>query len=94
MNDLMKIVQTLEDSNILLKGVTKIVQNEVKEQKGGFINMLLDTLGASLLGYLLTGKGIYRPGKGKGINRAGEGIVRADYGRPLSSASQNNKMNF
>ena len=51
--------------------------------------MLLGTLGASLLGNRLTGKGIYRAGKGKG-----EGIVRAGYGRPSSSASQNNKMDF
>ena len=52
--------------------------------------MLLGTLGASLLGNLLTGKGVYGAGKGKGINRAGEGIVRAGYGRPSSYASQNN----
>ena len=56
MNDIMKIVQALEDSNILLKGVTKTIKNETKEQKGGFLSMLLDTLGASLLGNLLTGK--------------------------------------
>ena len=58
--------------------------------------MLLGTLGAILLGNLLTGKGIYRAGKGKGINRAGEGIVRAGYGRSSSSALQNNnsKMDF
>ena len=57
--------------------------------------MLLSTLGASLLGNHLTGKGIYRAGKGKGINRAGEGIVRAGYGCPSSSTSQNNsKMDF
>ena len=56
MNVIMKIVQALEDSNILLKGVTKTVQNEVKEQKRGFLSMLLGTLGASLLGNLLTGK--------------------------------------
>ena len=77
MNDIVKIVQALEDSNILLKGITKTVQNEVKEQKRGFLSMLQGTLGASLSGNLLTGKGIYRAGKGKGINRAGEGIVRA-----------------
>ena len=104
MNGIMKIVQALEDSGLLLKGVTETVQNEVKEQKGGFLSMLLGTLGASLLGNLLTGKGaiaksqgrgIYRAGKGKGkgINRAGEGVLRAAYGRPSSSASQN-KMNF
>ena len=86
MDDIIKIVKSLEDSGLLLDGVTKTVQNEVKEQKGGFLSMLLGTLGASLLGNLLTGKGIYRAGKGKGINRAGEGIVRAGYG--------NNKMDF
>ena len=93
-NDIMKIVQALEDSNISLKGVTKTVQNEVKEQKGGFLSMLLGTLGASLLGNLLTGKGINLAEKGKGINRAGEGIVRPGYRRPSSSALHNNKMDF
>ena len=58
MNDMMKIVLALEDSNILLKGVTKTIKNETKEQKGGFLSMLLGTLGASLLGNFLTGKGI------------------------------------
>ena len=54
MNDIMKIVQVLEDSNILLKGVTKTIKNKTKEQKGGFIGMLLGTLGACLLGNMLT----------------------------------------
>ena len=71
MKDLIKIVKSLEDSGLLLKGVTESVQNEVKEQKGGFLSMLLGTLGASLLGNLLTGKGIHRAGEG--IVRAGEG---------------------
>ena len=74
MNDILKIVQALEDSNILLKGVTKTIKNETKEQKGGFLSMLLSTLGASLLGNLLPGKGIVR---------AGEGIVRAGYGSSI-----------
>ena len=78
MEDLIKIVKSLEDSGLLLKGVTETVQNEVKEQKGGFLSMLLGTLGASLLGNLLTGKGVNK--KGKGIHRAGEGIVRAGEG--------------
>ena len=56
--------------------------------------MLLGTLGASLSGNLLTGREVYRAGKGKRIVRAGEGIVRAGYGHPLSSASHNNKMDF
>ena len=83
MDDLIKIVKSLEDSGLLLKGVTESVQNEVKEQKGGFLSMLLGTLGASLLGNLLTGKGIHRAGKGKGIHRAGEGIVRAGEGNKM-----------
>ena len=77
MNDITKIIQALENSNILSKGVTKTIKNETKEQKGGFLSMLLGTLGASLLGNLLTGKGILRAGsrnkKGKGILRAGSG---------------------
>ena len=67
MNDVMKIVQALEDSNILLKGVTKTIKDETKEQKGGFLSMLLDTLGASLLGNLLSGKGIARAGYGDSL---------------------------
>ena len=70
MNDIMKIVQALEDSKTLFRGVTKTIKNETKEEKGGFF-MLLGTLGASLLGNLLTGKGTVR---------AREGIVRAGYG--------------
>ena len=64
MNGIMIIVQALEDSNILLRGVTKTIKNETEEQKGGFLSMLLGTLGASLLGNLLTGKGIARAGYG------------------------------
>ena len=81
---IIKIVKSLEDSGLLLKGVTETVQNEVKEQKGRFLSMLLGTLGASLLGNLLTGKGIYRAGKGKRINRAGEGVLRAGYGKKMN----------
>ena len=64
MNDIMKIAQALKDSNILLKGVTKTIKNGTKEQKGGFLSMLLGTLGASLLGNVLTGRGIVRTGSG------------------------------
>ena len=85
MNDITKIVQALEDSNVLLKEVTKTIKNETKDQERGFLSMLLGTLGASLLGNLLTGKGILRAGSG---NNKGKGIVRAGYSRPLSSASQ------
>ena len=69
MNLIMKIVEALEDSNILLKGVTKTIKNETKEQKGGFLSMLLGTLGASLLVNLLTGKGIVRAGYGSPIKK-------------------------
>ena len=95
MEDIIKIVKSVEDSGLLLKGVTETVQNEVKKQKGGFLSMLLGTLDASLLGNVLTGRGVIakrqgrginRAGKGGGINRAGEGIVRAGYG--------SNKMDF
>ena len=72
MNDIMKIIEALENSGILLKEVSKTIENETKEQKGGLLSMLLSTLGASLLGNLLTGE--------KGIVRAGDGIVRAGEG--------------
>ena len=90
MNDIMKIVQALEDFNILLNGVTKTIKNETKEQKGGFLSMLLGTLGARLLEDLLTGKGIVRAGTG---NKKGKGIVRAGTGKNgiFNTASSFNK---
>ena len=78
MNDIMKIVQALENSNILLKGVTKTIKNETKGQKGGFLSMLLRTLGASILGNILARKGIVRAGSG---NKKKKGIVRAGSGK-------------
>ena len=82
MNDIMKIIEALENSGILLKGVSKTIENETKEQRGGFLSMLLRTLGASLLGNLLTGgKGIVRALEGSVKSRAkGEGIVHAGEG--------------
>ena len=77
-NDIMKIVEALEDSNVLLKGVTKTIKNETKEQKGGFLSMLLGTLGASLLGNILAGKRVVRA---RSRNKKGKGIVRAGYGK-------------
>ena len=86
--DIIKILKSLKNSGLLLKGVTETVQNEVEEQKGGFLSALLDTLGASLLEDLLIGKGIYRAGKGKGT-------VRAGYGHPSqNNSSNNNKTDF
>ena len=76
----MKIVQAFEDSNILLKGVIKAIKNETKEQKERFLSMLLGTLGASLLGNMLAGKGIVRAGSG---NKKGKRIVRAGYGNEM-----------
>ena len=64
----MKIVQALEDSNIALKGITKTIKNETKQQKGGFLSILFGTLGASLLGSVIAGKAIVRAGSG-GKNR-------------------------
>ena len=60
-----------------MKGVTETVKTETEEQKGGFLSMLLGTLGASLLGNLLTGKGFLRAGS---CNNKGKGVVRAGYG--------------
>ena len=71
MQDTLKIVKSLEDSGILLDGITETVENEVKKQKGGFLSMLLGTLGASLLEKMLAGRGVIRPG---------EGTIRAGYG--------------
>ena len=73
MNDI-KIIEALENSGILLKGVTKTIENESKEQRGRFLSMLLRTLGASLLGNLLSGKGLARAGEG--IVRVGEGVKK------------------
>ena len=78
MNDIIKIVQALEDSNILLKGVTKTIKNKTKKQKGGFLSKLLGTLGASLLGNLLAGKGIVTADSG---NKKGKGIARVSTGK-------------
>ena len=83
MNDVIRIVKSLKDSGLLLKGVSETVQNDAKEQKEGFLTMLLGTLGASLLWNILAGKGINRAGEG--ILRVGEGNKRQDH---------KNKMDF
>ena len=80
MDDILKIVKSLEDSGVLLKRVSKTIQHEAKEQRGEFLSMLLDTLGVSLLGDILS-KGL----SGKGVIRAGEGIIRAGHGSKRSS---------
>ena len=75
MDDILKIVKSLEDSGVLLRGVSETIQHEAKEQRGGFLNMLLGTLGSCLLGDVLS-KGL----SGKGVIRAGEGTIRVSYG--------------
>ena len=91
MNDIIKIVKSLEDSGVLLKGISEIIQHEAEKQKGGFLSMLLGTLGASLLGNLLSG--------GKGVIRAGEGIKKKNNSNllipfhPLTKC-ENMKMNL
>ena len=74
LNDILKIVQALEDQNILLKAVTKTIKNDMNNKKGGALGMLLGTLGASLLGNLLSEKGLYR--SGEGLYRTGQGIEK------------------
>ena len=81
LNGIMQIIQVLEDSGILLKGVTISVATQTKEQKRGFLSMLLGTLGASLFGNLLSGKGMLR---------AGEGMLRAGEGGRASETSRVN----
>ena len=82
MDEILKIVKSLKNSGVLLKGVSETIQHEAKEQRGGFLSMLLGTLGASLLGDVLS-KGLFGSGvirAGDGTIRAGEGTIRAGYG--------------
>ena len=78
-NGIMKIIKSLAKSGLLIKGVSEAIKNEAKEQKGGFLGMLLGTLGASLLGNLLTSKGAIVASQGQGTIRAGEGTVGAGF---------------
>ena len=87
MDDILKIVKSLENSGVLLKGISETIQHEAKEQRGGLLSMLLATFGASLLGDVLSkgfsGSGVIRAGEG--AIRAGEGTVRAGYGSKRAS---------
>ena len=76
MKDILKIVKYLENSGLLLEGVSETIKSKAKGQKGEFLRMLLGTLGASLLGNMLAGKGVIR---------AGEGTARVVYGSKKSS---------
>ena len=71
MQDLLKKVKLLENTGLLLDEIIETVKNEVKERKGGFLSMLLGTLGANLLGNMLADRGVLR---------AGKGTIRAGYG--------------
>ena len=79
MDDIMKIVKSLDESSLLIKGVSKTIKNEAKEPKGGFVSKLLGTLGASLFWNLLTGKGMKAKMTRKRVMRAGKGAIRADH---------------
>ena len=83
MNNILETVKSLEDSGVLLQGVSATIQNETKEQRGRFLSMLLGTLGASLLGDLLT-KNV----SDKGVIRGGQGVIRAGYGSKRSSLNK------
>ena len=80
MNDIMKIVKSLVESALLIKGVSQAVKNEAKEQKGGFLSLSLGTLGASLLGNLLTGKGARATSQGRKAKISGRGTITAGEG--------------
>ena len=75
MDNILKIIKSLKDYGVLLKGVSETIQHEAKEQRGEFLSMSLGTLGASLVGDILS-KGL----SGKGVIRAGEGTIRTGYG--------------
>ena len=83
MNGILKIIKSLENSGLLFKGVSETIQHEAKVQRGGFLSMLLGTLGASLLGDILS-KGL----SGKGVIRAGEGTIRGGYGSKRPSVKK------
>ena len=84
MDDILKIVKSLEDSGVLLKGVSETIQHEAKEQRGGFLSMLLGTSGASFLDDILS-----KSLSGKGVIRTGEGTIRAGYGSKRASLKKN-----
>ena len=103
MKDIIEIVKSLEDSGLLLKGVSETIQNQAEEQKGEFRSMLLGTLGAKLLGNILAGKGVNRAAEeviAKSISKEtkstsqGRGIIRAGYGNKKGRKATKNKMYF
>ena len=89
MEDIIKIFKSLEFLGLLLKGVSETIQNETKDQKGGFLSMLLGTLGASLSGNILVGQEAIATSQVRGINRAGGGVLKDGYGN-----QKNNQIKF
>ena len=94
MKDIIEIVKSLKNSSLLLKEFSEAIQNESKEQKRGFLNMLLGTLGASLLENILAGKGMNKSGEGAIAKRQGRGIVTAGYRNKKVRKTLKNKMDF
>ena len=95
MKDIIEIAKSLEDSGLSLKRVRETIQNEAKEQKGGFVNVLFGALGAGLLGNILAGEGINRAGEGAIAKRQGLEIVRAGYENKIErKPTTKNKTDF
>ena len=91
MKEIIEIVKPLEDSGLLLKGFTETIQNEAKEQKGGFLNVVLGTLGASLLENILVRKEAIATSQGRGVNRAGEGTIAKRVSEETKSKRQSRR---
>ena len=98
MKDIIELIESIENSGLLPEGVSETIQNETKEQKGGFLSMLLGTLGANLLENILADKGINRAREGtiaKSVSKEAKskrhdrGIVRASHGNKKTSKSNN-----
>ena len=90
MEVILKIVKSLEDSGLLLKRVGETIKDEAKEQKRRFLSMLLGILGASLLGNMLSGKGVIRAGEGTA--RVGYGSKRSSFKKKIDSIPSFNKL--
>ena len=90
MKDILKVVKSLDVSGLLLERVIETIKNEAKEQKGGFLSMLLGTLGASLLGNMLAGKGVIRTQEGTA--RVGYGLKRSSFKKKIDSTTSFNKL--
>ena len=97
MKDIIEIVKSLEDSVLLLKGVSKTIQNGAKEKKGRLLSMLLGTLGARVLGNIIAEKGAIAKSvseetksksQGRGENRAGEGVIAKSISEETKSKRQ------